>query len=199
MTTDLILASGSATRAEMLRRARVPFRAVAPKMDEDALRDALIAEGAGPRDIADALAEAKARRIASKQPDALVIGSDQTLEFEDRCLAKPASPKDALFQLRRMRGHRHMLHSAAVVFEAGAPVWRHVGTARLHMREASDDWLADYVERNWDDIRHSVGGYLIESEGVRLFDRVEGDHFHILGLPLVEILSWLTMRGTLPG
>jgi len=98
-----------------------------------------------------------------------------------------------------MRGKVHQLLSAAVIYGEGKPQWRHVGTVRLHMRDASDTYLEDYVSRNWDSIRWSVGGYKLEEEGVRLFHRVEGDTFNVLGLPLLEMLSYLTLRGVLPG
>ena len=198
MPQRLILASGSATRADMLRRAGVEFEVLPARIDEDAIKSALLAEGAKPRDIADALAEAKARKVAAKHPDALVIGSDQVLDFKGTLLSKPKSADDAIAQLKNMRSNRHHLFSAAVVFENANPVWRHIGQVRLYMRDASDGWLADYVSRNWNSIQHSVGAYKLEEEGVRLFSRIEGDHFNVLGMPLLELLSYLTLRGTLP-
>lgn len=196
--TPLILASTSEIRAELLRRNRVPFTAMAARIDEDAIKDAMTSENARPREIADALAEAKARKIASKHPEALVLGCDQVLEFDGALLSKPASPENAAEQLRRMRGNRHSLLSAAVIYEDARPVWRHVGQVRLYMRDASDEWIEDYVERNWSSIRHAVGAYKLEEEGPRLFTRIEGDYFNVLGMPLLELLSYLTLRGTLP-
>lgn len=198
MTQSLILASKSETRAKMLRQAAVAFQAAAPRVDEDAIKSALLAEQAKPRDIADALAEAKARKVSSKHPDALVLGSDQVLDFQGQLLSKPKSPSEASDQIRAMRGLEHKLFSAAVIYESGKPIWRHVGQVRLFMRDLSDPWIDDYVDRNWDTIQHSVGGYLLEEEGVRLFHRIEGDHFNVLGMPLLEVLSYLTLRGTLP-
>lgn len=195
----LILASGSEIRADLLRRSGVEFDVITARVDEEAIKLSLSAEGAKPRDIADALAEAKARKVAGSNPDHLVLGCDQVLEFDGGLISKPQSTHDAVQQLKRMRNQRHALYSAAVIYEDLKPVWRHVGHVRLHMRDASDDWLESYVERNWDSIQHAVGAYKLEEEGPRLFNRIEGDYFHILGIPLLEILSYLTLRGTLSG
>ena len=198
MPERLILASGSTARAEMLRRAGVAFAISPARIDEEAFTAGLQASGANLRDMADALAESKARKVAAKHPDALVLGGDQVLEFEERIVSKPKTRDDAVQQLMSMRGADHKLHSAAVIYEGTRPVWRHVGQARLKMAMPSDAWIAEYVDRNWDHIRHSAGAYRIEDEGIRLFSRVDGDHFVILGLPLLEVLSYLAMRGTLP-
>ena len=197
MTDQIVLASGSDIRVTLLRNAGVEFTVQVARVDEDALRQSLLAEDASPRDIADALAEMKAKRVAAKFPEALVIGCDQVLAVGRTMLSKPVSPDDALSQLRAMRGKSHQLLSAAVIYADGVPVWRHVGIVRLHMRDASDAYLQDYVDRNWDSIRHAVGCYKLEEEGVRLFTRIEGDYFTVLGLPLLELLSYLTLRGTL--
>lgn len=196
--THILLASGSSIRAELLRRAGVTFDVVVPRVDEQMIKDALVADEAKPRDIADALAESKARRVAAKHPESLVLGCDQVLDFEGQLLSKPTSKDDAVSQIAAMQGKRHMLLSAAVMYEDGAPVWRHIGQVRLHMRPLSDAFISDYVDRNWPGIQDSVGAYKLEEEGPRLFTRIEGDHFNVLGMPLLEILSYLTLRGTLP-
>ena len=197
MSIPIILASGSPIRAQMLDRARVPFEVMIPRIDEETIKEALMAEGAPPRDVADALAEAKARKISDKMPGRLVVGCDQVLDAGGKLLSKPVSPEDALAQLMVLRGQRHMLLSAAVIYLDGEPVWRHVGQVRLTMRAASDAWLADYVARNWPGIGEAVGAYKLEEEGVRLFTRIDGDHFNVLGMPLLEILAYLTLRGVL--
>ncbi len=197
MTEQIILASGSAVRAQLLRQAGVQHQVVPARIDEEAIKQSLDAEGASPRDVADVLAEMKAQRVAGKHPDALVIGCDQVLAFDQKILSKPATPEEAIAQLTSLRGQRHQLLSAAVIYGEGKPLWRHVGIVRLHMRDASDTYIADYVARNWDSIQHAVGAYKLEEEGVRLFTRIEGDYFNVLGLPLLELLSYLTLRGTL--
>lgn len=198
MSDRIILASGSAIRAQMLRNAGVAFDVVLPRVDEDAIRASLGAERASARDIADALAEAKARRVANRHPAALVIGCDQVLDCHGQIFSKPTSPDDAISQLQTLRGTTHTLLSAVVVYAAAEPVWRHVGQVRLTMRALSDPYVHDYVARNWDSIQHAVGCYKIEEEGARLFTRIDGDYFTILGLPLTDLLSYLILRGTLP-
>lgn len=191
----LILASQSEIRQAMLRNAAVPFEVSPARLDEAAVRDALSAQGARPRDVADALAELKARKISDRHPGAMVLGCDQVLSHGLRQMSKPQSREEARVQLTALRGTRHELLSAAVVCLDGQAIWRHVGVARMEMRAFSDSYLDGYIARNWHSIRHSVGCYKLEEEGVRLFSRIEGDYFTVLGLPLMELLSWLTLRG----
>jgi septum formation protein len=192
---QLLLASASQTRLDMLTAAGIVVRAEPARIDEDQVRRALEAEGASSRDVADALAEMKAAKLSDRHPEAFVLGADQVLDFKGRVFAKPENPEEARDQLRALRGQSHKLLSAAVLYQGGQPQWRHVGEARLTMRDFSDSYLEEYLSRNWDRIRHSVGGYRLEEEGVRLFSSISGDHFTILGLPLLPLLSYLAQRG----
>ncbi|WP_431297777.1 Maf family protein [Tabrizicola sp. BL-A-41-H6] len=190
-----LLASASLIRLQLLRAANLDVTAVAPRVDEDAARDALQAEAAYPRDVADTLAEMKARKVAERHPTQLVIGCDQVLSLGERIFTKPANREDAIEQLQSLRNRTHRLLSAIVVYENTEPVWRYVGSADLTMIDLSDHYLSDYVDRNWDSIRHAVGCYKLEEEGVRLFSDIRGDYFTILGLPLLPLLAWLRTRG----
>jgi septum formation protein len=192
---EIILATSSQTRIQLLKAAGLTFTHAPARIDEEAIRASLESEGAKPRDIADLLAEMKARKLAEKTPDAFVIGCDQVLDFKDKAWGKPATPQDAIDQLNQLRGQTHHLLSAIVCYHQGEPVWRHIGKAQLTMHAVSDEWLAGYVNRNWESIRHSAGCYLLEQEGVRLFSAVQGDYFTILGLPLLPLLGYLRTRG----
>jgi septum formation protein len=198
MTAPLILASTSPARAALLAGARVPFEAVAARVDEAAVKAGMRAEAAPPRDIADALAELKATRVASRLPDRLVLGADQVLVCDGRLFDKPESRAAAREQLAALRGRRHELLSAAVVFEAARPVWRNIGRAQLTMRDFSDSFLEGYLDAEGDAILGSVGAYRLEDGGAQLFSRVDGDLFTIMGLPLLELLQFLRTRGIVP-
>lgn len=195
MSEQIVLASGSAIRAQMLENANVPFSVRKVPVDEVTIRDSLVAENTKPRDIADTLAEMKARRAGQKQPDAMVVGCDQILDLDGEIFAKPTDREQARQQLTQLRGKQHRLHSAAVIYQNGGPIWRHVSEVKLTMHPLSDRYLETYLDRNWPRVATSVGAYQIESEGIRLFSRIDGDHFAILGLPLTQLLSFLALRG----
>lgn len=193
--TELVLASASKIRAELLARAGIAVSLLPARIDEEAIRASLEAEGATPRDLADALAEMKAQKVAFKKTGAIVIGCDQVLDFKGQVFGKPATLEEARSQLQILRGQTHKLLSAVVVYEGEKPVWRHVGEVRLTMREFSDDYLQCYLARNGESVLESVGAYKLEEEGVRLFTAVQGDYFTVLGLPLVALTGYLAQRG----
>ncbi len=195
---SLILASTSSARRKMLSDIGLEYEATAPMVDEQAIKETFLANGADARTIADALAEAKAVKLSSKNPGDLVIGSDQILALEDgRILDKPQSPDEAVAHLHLMAGKTHKLFSAVVAAEKGAPVWRFVSTSRMTVRHLSPSFIENYVDQYWQHIQHCVGCYRIEAEGAQLFSRIEGNHFDIMGLPLLPLLSWLRERGIL--
>ena len=197
MKNDLILASNSKIRADLLRNAGVSIRVDPAKIDEHSIKNLLFAEKVSHRDIADALAEAKARKISNKHSGFLTLGCDQILSFEGTVFSKPQSKEELCDQLLALNGRKHLLFTAAVLYHSGEPLWRHISAVRLTMREMSDDFVRSYADRNWPELSSSLGGYKIEAEGVRLFSRIEGSHFAILGLPLIELLNHLTVIGYL--
>jgi septum formation protein len=197
MSEDLVLASGSSIRAKLLAQAGVKYRVKVAGIDEFMVKESLVSEKTAPRDIADALADLKAQRVSGQMPGSFVLGCDQVLESGGLILSKPTSPNEMKSQLLGLRGQTHWLHSAAVVYQSGQPIWRFVGTAKLKMRFFSDAYLDKYLTDNWSSIRQSVGGYALEAEGVRLFSKIDGDYFTVLGLPLLEVLAFLTERGVL--
>jgi len=188
--TNIVLASTSSIRKQVLSGAGVAFEAVSPGVDEDAIKGSLLAEGVGPRDIADALAEAKAVKVSNKRAG-LVIGADQTMDLDGQLFDKVATVEEARDRLKLMRGKTHKLHCGMVVARDGVTIWREVVTTSLRMRPFSDDYLEAYLDRNAPGILSSVGCYQLEGEGVQLFDRIEGDYFAILGLSLIPLLDLL--------
>jgi septum formation protein len=198
MAPQLILASRSPARAALLGSAGVQFAVFPATVDETAVKEALLAEGAPPRDVADTLADLKAARVSSKRPQAYVLGADQVLAIGGTLLSKPADLEDARDQLRTLRGQRHDLISAAVIYLGGEPIWRHVSTVRMTMRAFSDACLDGYVERHGEALLDTVGAYKLEDGGAILFDRIDGDYFSVLGLPLLETLSFLRLHGLSP-
>lgn len=194
----LMLASKSKARLAMLTAAGVAVEAIAPNVDEDALKDGLKSEGVTARNLADALAEAKAVRLSQRIGNAMVLGADQVLALEDgRMLDKPSDPGEAMAQLKLMAGKKHKLICAAVIAEQGTPLWRHIDIATLSVRRLSDSFIEQYVESEWDNIRHCVGCYEIEGRGAQLFSAITGSQFTIMGLPLLHLLDYLRIRGIL--
>lgn len=195
----LVLASASATRRALLERAGLRFEAQVAGVDEAAIKQAAQAEGIPPADAAIILAEAKAERIARRDPEALVIGSDQLLVCEGRWFDKPDGIEGARAHLRALSGKRHELVNGTVARRGGERVWQDVTVARLTMRDLSDDFIETYLRAEGDAVCASVGAYRVEALGVHLFSRIEAEHSAILGLPMLPLLRFLRQHRVVAG
>ncbi|WP_417767050.1 Maf-like protein [Stappia sp.] len=195
--TDLVLASGSRIRAELLRNAGLTFRVDPAGVDERAIEAPLLESGFSPEDIAQVLAEAKAQETSLRNPGALVVGADQVLEFGGARLTKPDDMEAARRQLLAMSGKTHALHSAAAIARDGETIWRAVGTVRMKMRAFGPEFVGRYLAAVGDDALASVGAYQLEGRGVQLFEAIDGDYFTVLGLPLLPLLDELRHQGVL--
>ncbi|WP_243846861.1 Maf family protein [Sphingomonas japonica] len=183
----------------MLDAAGVAYRALPAHVDEDAAKAGLAANGLSPRDTADALAELKALKLSASHPGELVLGCDSIVALADcTLLDKPIDRADAAAHLAALSGGRHQILSAAVIAEGGRAVWRHVDRALLHVRPLSPAFIETYLACEWPAIAGCVGCFRIEGEGVQLFDRIDGSHFTVLGMPLLPILGYLRQRGAMP-
>jgi len=187
----LVLASGSRIRAELMKNAGLTIDVDPADVDERAVEAPLLEAGFPPEDLASVLAEAKANEVSARRPDDLVIGADQILAFEGERRTKPEDMKAARRQLLAFSGKTHELLSAVVISKGGEAIWRHVSTARLTMRPLTPAFIGHYLAKAGDDVLSSVGAYQLESLGVQLFDKIDGDYFTILGLPMLPLLAQL--------
>ncbi|RWA99097.1 MAG: Maf-like protein [Mesorhizobium sp.] len=199
MTEKLILASGSPFRKAMLVNAGVDVEAVPADVDERALEGPLQDSGVSPEDVALVLAEAKASDVSERRPGALVLGCDQTLSLGDEVFHKPADREGARRHLLALSGRTHQLNSAAVLVRDGKVLWRHVGIASMTMRKLDPAFIGRHLARVGAKALSSVGAYQIEGEGIQLFEKIEGDHFTIVGLPLLPLLAELRTLGAIDG
>lgn len=193
----IVLASASASRRDMLRNAGIDCRTIPSDVDESAIKTAMYAEGASVKEVAAALAEAKALAVAKEVSDEWVIGADQILELDGESFDKPADRDQARQALRRFSGKTHRLITEAVVAVDDRIVWRGSDSAELHMRPLSDAFIDGYLDAIGDDALRSVGSYQLEGRGAQLFDRVEGDFFVVLGLPLLPLLAFFREQGVI--
>jgi septum formation protein len=194
-TKPLILASQSTARQALLANAGIPFEAIPAGLDELAIQ--LASALSAPDEIAALLARDKALFVSEKHPDRFVIGADQTLILGEQLFNKPAGRAQAAEQLRALAGRSHELHSAAAVARDGGILFEHVSIARMTMRSLDDAAISAYLDAAGDAVTTSVGAYQLEGLGVHLFERIEGDHFTILGLPLLPLLKFLRSQGLL--
>ena len=195
----VILASASTARAALLRAAGVEFTVEPATIDEAPRKRQARANGNSPIECAAALAAAKALWISQRHPAALVIGADQILAADSEWFDKPADQAEARAQLQRLRGRTHILATAACAMRAGVPIWRASSAPEMTMRQFSDAFIEAYIAAEGDALLGTVGGYRLEGRGVQLFSRISGDHFAVLGLPLLKLLDFLRERGALLG
>lgn len=183
----------------LLNHAGITFSALAAEIDEREIELPLQNSGASPADIAVELAKAKAIEVSQRYPQALVIGSDQTLSLGDRVFHKPESMAAAGRHLQSLSGKTHQLNSAVALAAHGQIVWQHLSVARLTMRALSEGFIDRHLGRVGERILSSVGAYQYEGEGVQLFEQIDGDYFTIVGLPLLPLLEQLRQRGQIDG
>ncbi len=188
---QLILASTSPFRRQLLENAGLKVQPVAPEIDERAVEKALEGSDMNPEDVAAILAEAKAVEVSERFPDAWVVGGDQTRSLGDEVFHKPADMEGARRHLLALSGKTHQLNSAIVIAKNGEAVWRHVAIARMTMRHLDTAFIGRHLSRVGDIALKSVGAYQVEGEGIQLFERIEGDYFTIVGVPLLPLLNKL--------
>ncbi len=192
---ELVLASTSPIRGTLLANAGVPYAAEAPGVDEAAIKSGFKGDDAA---LATRLAEAKALAVSARRPASLVIGSDSLISVEGRRFDKPAGRETAAEHLRFFSGKIMLLTSVVALAQRGEIVWSHASEARLKVRALSEAFIADYLEADWPEVSYCVGVFRLEGPGVQLFETIEGDHFTILGLPLLPLLGALREQGVLP-
>ena len=196
-TGDIVLASGSVVRQRLMRDAGINFTVKPAAIDEQMVKESLLAEGADATQLAHSLAELKAYTVSRRCPGVLVIGADQILVCGDRFFDKPVDMDHARAHLQALRNRSHDLVSAVCAVRDGVPLWHEVSSARLTLRDFSDQFLDEYLAAAGDQILSSVGAYQLEGAGVHLFSKIEGDYFTILGLPLLPLLLFLRDNGVL--
>lgn len=194
--TEIILASGSASRRSLLAGAGVEARSIKPNVDEDTAKNAMRADGLSVRDQAMQLAEMKAVKVSSNE-SGLVIGGDQMLNLGGEAFDKPVDMEQAANHLHKLSGHSHTLETAIVIAENGSPVWRHLARPKLTVRALSDTFIESYIDICGTPLLSTVGAYQLEGPGAQIFSKIEGDYFSILGLPLLPLLDYLRVRGVL--
>jgi septum formation protein len=199
MSDAIILASGSPFRKKMLEDAGISFEVERPEIDERAVESAVEGSGLTPGDLASILAEAKALDVSQRAPGKLVIGTDQTLSLGDEVFHKAKDMEEARRRLLALSGKTHQLNSAVVIVRDGDVVWRHVAVAHLTMRELDPGFIGRHLSSVGEIALSSVGAYQIEGKGIQLFERIDGDHFTIVGMPLIPLLAKLRDLGAIDG
>ena len=192
---SLVLASASALRCNLLDNAGLKYICDPAAIDEHEIKEALLTEQATSTRVAETLAELKAQRVAVRHPGCIVIGADQVLDCEGVLYDKPTDIARARADLLALRGKAHTLVTSVVIVSDGDRLWHHIDSSLLTMRQFSDDFLSHYLAQTSENVCESVGAYQIEARGVQLFEKIEGDYFSILGLPLLPLISFLRNHG----
>ena len=199
MSETLVLGSGSPHRRKLLEDAGLTIEVVRPEIDERAVEKSVESTGTTAAELAEILAIAKAEDVSARLPGRLVIASDQTMALEDRLFHKPPDMEAARRHLLALSGRTHELHAAVALARDGSALWSHVETARLRMRDLDPGFIGRHLSRVGERALTSVGAYQIEGEGLQLFDTIEGDHFTIVGLPMLPLLAKLRDLGAIDG
>ena len=197
MIDGIILASKSQIRSALLLKLGLKFTVVDAAINENVVKSSYVNKNYSPRDVADVLADMKAKKISYAYPDKLVIGCDQIMEYDGQILSKAINPNDLVAQLKILRNNSHTLYSACVVYFANKAEWRFIGSATITMRNLSNKYISNYVDNNWHEVKHCIGGYQIENSGISFVSKINGDYFSILGLPIVQLMDHLINRGVL--
>ena len=197
MINGIILASKSQIRSTLLLKLGLEFTVVDAAIDEKVVKSSCVDKNYSPRDVADVLADIKAKKISYMYPDKLVIGCDQIMEYDGEILSKAVSPSDLVAQLKVLRNSSHTLYSACVVYFANKAEWRFIGSATITMRDLSNEYISKYVDNNWNEVKHCIGGYQVENSGISFLSKIDGDYFSILGLPILQLMDHLVNRGVL--
>ena len=191
----LILASESVTRRKLLENAGLVFESLPAHIDEEEIKRSLVAAKAHPQEVATFLAERKACKISQKHPECIVIGGDQVLELNGTILSKPKTKDQAREQLLNLRNSSHNLISSVCVAEGGQRVWHQTDKASIQLSDFTDQFLEHYLVRSEKELFNGPGGYKVEGYGIHLIDRIEGDFFTVLGLPIILLLKYFRTRG----
>ncbi len=197
MINGIILASKSKVRSEILSKIGLKFTVFDANIDEKEVKSSYMNEGYSARDLANVLADMKAKKLSCKYLDKLVIGCDQIMECNGQILSKANNSADLVDQLKFLRNKSHTFYSACVVYFANKAEWRFIGSATITMRNLSDGYISKYVDDNWNEVKYCVGGYKIENSGIFLLSKINGDYFSILGMPIVQLMDHLVNRGVL--
>ncbi|MFL2798958.1 MAG: Maf family protein [Paracoccaceae bacterium] len=191
MKSTIVLASRSKSRKELLKNAGIAFKSCNHLIDEAKEKEHSLKGAEEPSEIAKGLAIKKAFSVMHKFENALIIGSDQILTFNETIVSKPKSSGDLIKQISMFEGLKHTLYSSSCVLKGGKLLWSHTSSAVMTMRHLSLDDIERYVKDNWSDIKNSIGGYHIEGQGIRLFSSIKGDYFTVRGIPLLELVNFL--------